>query len=321
MNPPWWKEIGRHPVAAGFLGLAFLLLSTRMPLLMPLQFFLPLPFLLAGGRHELRRAVWALLPFGVGASLLDGNLLYPAIMSVMFAAVPLAFGISLRNGWPVTLGWSLLFAGGGVLLLGIILGSMLFGLDLQAALQASMEPVRDHLLADMQEKAQAEALLLAQTRAFLDQMIETLSWVFPSAFLSTWFLIQSGNLWMARNVLERTGQDVPKGEGLSDFRVPFFLVWAVIAFGVLAMVTQGSGRFLGVNMLLFLTMPYFFQGLAIIQSLFLRYTLHPFLRGLFYALLIVRLELNLILILLGLFDTWLDVRKYFNRADADPPGR
>jgi uncharacterized protein YybS (DUF2232 family) len=84
--------------------------------------------------------------------------------------------------------------------------------------------------------------------------------------------------------------------------------------GFLLFVPSSGLRFLAANVLLVLGTVYLFQGLAIAAFYFEKWKLPRFLRAVIYAFLLLQQFATLGVILVGLFDIWLDFRRLSRKA-------
>ena len=317
------NKITANPVSAGLLAAGFLFLPLGYPLLTPVQVLAPLPLLLVALRRG-NRAGWQALAILVLFALLIGDgILFPTMVFLLFAAFPLLAAWLLRSGWKVSQCALAAFLIGNIILVGILAWAMLVGVDLPTHLASGMHTLKEELLSSLSTAQGLDAFTLAEFHNSLEKLIALISLLFPALLLTSWFLIQVANLLIARSFINRWGENRIVSENLTALRLPFSLVWAMIMMGLLALLTQGTPHHIGVNMGLFLAVPYFFQGLAIIQQAFQRYRVGGFVRGAVLATLFFWAGMVLLVFLLGLFDTWIDFRHRFldNKEGNNPSGR
>jgi uncharacterized protein YybS (DUF2232 family) len=125
---------------------------------------------------------------------------------------------------------------------------------------------------------------------------------------STLFLIWA-TLLLARPILVSRHLNYPEFGPLKLWKAPEYLVWFVIASGLMFFIPSVSFKLLGTNGLLILMMIYFFQGIAIVAFFFDKKQMPRFLRIVLYSLIAVQQLLLIVVICLGFFDVWLNFRK------------
>ncbi len=104
---------------------------------------------------------------------------------------------------------------------------------------------------------------------------------------------------------------------LAYWKMPDWIVWLVIASGILLVVPEELVRVIGLNALIVLLFLYLLQGLSIVQFFFRTKNIPRTLRALFYALIILYQYLLVLISAIGLFDIWVDFRK-INSPVKDP---
>ncbi|MFC1814997.1 DUF2232 domain-containing protein [Thermodesulfobacteriota bacterium] len=128
------------------------------------------------------------------------------------------------------------------------------------------------------------------------------------AFASTLFIAWM-NLLMAKPILTRKNLFFPAFGPLQLWRPPELLVWGVVGSGAMLLINAKSLKMLGLNGLIILMMIYFFAGIAIVTFFFEKKRFPPMFRFFLYSLIILQQLVLLVVIGLGLFDTWLNFRK------------
>lgn len=313
------NKITTHPVSAGLLSAGLLLLPLWIPLLTPFQAVLPLPVLLVALRAGPQAGWQAAAILLLSAWLVGNGTLFPIAVFVLFAGFPLLAAWLLRGGWRTSQCAFIAFLLGNLVLLAIMGWAMLGGVDLPEQLAQGMNALKGEVLTGLTTQGMS-ATDLAEFRDILDQFIALVSLLLPAMVLSGWFFIQVGNLLVARALINRWEGEKLAGEDLTAMRLPFALVWVVIAVCLLAMFSHGSLRHLGINWSIFLALPYFFQGLAIIQRAFQWYNVSGFMRGVLLTALFFWTGMVLLVLLVGLFDTWIDFRlRFFHNREGDTP--
>ncbi len=136
----------------------------------------------------------------------------------------------------------------------------------------------------------------------------------PGAALASALFISWLNLLVMKRTCPVFGLPVPQWGEWSRWKAPEQFVWAVIGGGFLLFVPSSGLRFLAANVLLVLGTVYLFQGLAIAAFYFEKWKLPRFLRAVIYAFLLLQQFATLGVILVGLFDIWLDFRRLSRKA-------
>jgi uncharacterized protein YybS (DUF2232 family) len=296
------QRLTGNPLIAGSLAAMFLIL----PLL---QLIVPLPIYLVALRLGIKAgalagAVTILLCIGILGQL---ALSYVATLLVLIWFPLLAVWL-IKGGWrPIQI-----LGGGYFLALAMLtlflLVSFLTGNGLMDQLLSHLMDSKELILGSMVESKEFDAKMVVGVEQGLDEMFRLFTFLSPALFVSTWFTVQVGNFLLVRHLLDRWQMPLMAKQDLSSLRVPFFLVWPLIACGMLAFLGSGLVQQFGINLVIFLATPYFFQGYSVVQKWFAHYKVSVFVRIIFYTLLMTWLALLLVVTVLGLFDTWVDFR-------------
>ncbi len=312
------QRLTANPIMAGSLAALFLILPQGlMYLLFPLQLIAPLPILLLGMRSGVKDAGLACLVPALFSLTIMGQFAWPLIMTfilmVWFALLAIWL---LRGGWrPVQVLGGGYFLALGLLIL-FLLGSMLMGGGPLDSIHDHMMGIKKEIIDSLSASKEFDAKLTADVGRSMDDMFKLFAMLFPALFLSSWYVVQVGNLLLARHILKRWDMPLMAEQDMASLRIPFFLVWPLIASGVLAFATSGAPQQFGFNLALFLVVPYFFQGYSVIQKGFVHYKVSVFFRAIFYVLLLSWSTLLLLVTVLGLFDTWLDFRSRLTGGES-----
>jgi uncharacterized protein YybS (DUF2232 family) len=116
-------------------------------------------------------------------------------------------------------------------------------------------------------------------------------------------------LLLARPMLKRMNLPCPDFGSLMYWRAPEMLVWVLIGCGLMLLMPVGGLKLIGLNGLLVMLQVYFFQGIAIIAFFFEKKRLPVMARWIMYILITLQVFLLVLVIGLGIFDMWLNVRK------------
>jgi uncharacterized protein YybS (DUF2232 family) len=304
------QRLTGNPLLAGtFAALLLILPLAQIYLFFPLQLIVPLPIYLVALRLDIKAGALAgvvpiLFCFGV-----LGQIAMPLVITYL-----VMIWFSLLAAWLIRGGWRpIQVLGGGyflslAILILFLLGSFLTGNDVLLAVQNHLMDSKREILSAMTASNQVDAKLIVEMDQNLEEGFRLFALLFPALFLSSWFVIQVGNLLLVRHLLDRWKMVLMVEQDISSLRVPFFLIWPLIGFGVLALMATGQSQQFGINLVLFLAIPYFFQGFSVVQKGFLHYKVSVFVRVIFYMMLMTWSALLVAVTVLGLFDTWMDFR-------------
>lgn len=106
------------------------------------------------------------------------------------------------------------------------------------------------------EPAQIEAM----NRVFL----MVLPGMFVVSFLATMWM----NILIIKRLLLRKGIVLSRMEQLNQYKAPEYLVWIVIALGLLLFLPMEAPKYVSINCLIVLMLVYFFQGIAVVSFFF-----------------------------------------------------
>jgi hypothetical protein len=143
-----------------------------------------------------------------------------------------------------------------------------------------------------------------------DQAASWLAMVIPGVVAASWMVMLVANAALAQGVLARFGRNWRPSPDLAGLGLP---LWILVALGlaVAAVAFGGMLRFVGLNMLIALSVPFCLAGLAVLHAAARRLT-HPAmaLAG-FYVLAGLFGWPFLAVAVLGLLESWLGLRHRF----------
>jgi len=131
--------------------------------------------------------------------------------------------------------------------------------------------------------------------------------VFPGILLA--FVIGTIfiNMTIATILLMKT--NCPRWESFRLFRLPDQLIWAIILGGLLLFIPVDGIKTIGMNLLIVFGSLYFIQGLSVVTTFFVKWSVPKPLQALILIFLIIQGYGYLMLALLGIAEIWLDSRK------------
>ena len=141
--------------------------------------------------------------------------------------------------------------------------------------------------------------------------------IIPALVVASTLFVSWINLLVAKPVLKSHGFFYPSFGSLKHWKAPEFMVWGIIACGLLLLLPEKTFKFFGLNGLLIMLTIYFFQGIAIVSFYFEKKKFPRMLRFFLYSLIVLQQVVLLVIIGLGFFDMWLNFRK-LERSPGKP---
>jgi uncharacterized protein YybS (DUF2232 family) len=144
-------------------------------------------------------------------------------------------------------------------------------------------------------------------------MINGITQIFPSMVIISATLIIWINFLLGKNYLGKAGITFPRFNALVLWKAPDLIVWIFIVSGALFFIPHKDINFFSFNIFLVTCFIYLLQGLAIVSFFFQSKNVPLFFRYLFYFLIAVQQILMIPIAAVGLFDIWIDFRKFFQK--------
>ncbi len=133
--------------------------------------------------------------------------------------------------------------------------------------------------------------------------------IIPGVLISCVIGISWLNLLVSRRYCRAVAIECCVSDKLTLWKSPEFIVWFVIAGGLMVLLPVGDLKLPGINVLLVMGTIYFLQGLAIVAFYFERWKMPLYVKGFVYAVMFLQQFASLAVAVLGLFDVWFDFRK------------
>lgn len=240
-----------------------------------------------------------------------GSVYYPLIE--IFTLGPILFGF-LRKGFSATK--TVAYATGLLLLLLctlLIFWSIKTGHNPYQAVVSTIHQELESSLQFYQRLNLSEATLQAMKEA-LNDMKSVVARFWPGLAAASLLGFVWMNVWLSDRLLCRYGLQGFQFGDLSRWSLPEPLVWLPVSAGGLVVLPYFGPRTVGINLLIFLSLVYFFQGLAIVSFYVKKYGLSRLMRLLLYSLICIQTYMIIIVAMVGLFDVWADFRR-LNKAE------
>ena len=137
--------------------------------------------------------------------------------------------------------------------------------------------------------------------------------IFPSLIAIISIFIVWVNILIGKNVLNNAGVLHPNLTMLAGWKAPDFFIWTFIISGGLNFIPNEDINFIALNSFLIICFIYLLQGFAIISFIFQSKNVPIYFRFLFYFFIAVQQFLMIPIAATGLFDIWIDFRKFFRK--------
>ena len=144
-------------------------------------------------------------------------------------------------------------------------------------------------------------------------IVSGITQIFPSIVIISATMIIWINFLLGKNYLGRAGIIFPKFTALTRWKAPDLIIWIFIASGALFFVPNKDMNFFSNNVFMVTCFIYLVQGLTIVSFFFQSKKVPLFFRYLFYFLIAVQQILMIPIAIVGLFDIWIDFRKFFQK--------
>ncbi len=242
--------------------------------------------------------------------LLGSSYSIPYLLTLLGIGVIIGYGLRSRWSTGKIVGFSSLLAIGMAGLFFIMALSETRGEMVRVIEQDLRAAVSDTLkqLGNSSPETQDMERNLLDTVPFIVRII-------PGVFISCILGISWLNLLVLLRYCRTAPYEFCVREKLTLWKTPEFLVWFVIAGGIMLLVPVDDFKLPGINFLIVIGTIYFFHGLAIVAFYFEKWKMPFWVKGFVYAVLFLQQFTLMATAVLGLFDVWFDFRKLAKKPD------
>jgi len=167
---------------------------------------------------------------------------------------------------------------------------------MQAALREVLAPALDRRLGEITPE--------------IDELLAFVAFIFPGIIATSWMVMTASNGTLAQGLLARFGASWRPSPDLAALSLPMWIpVLLAVASG--ATLLGGTARFIGVNVMIVLAVPFCLAGLAVLHAVARRFPRPAVTLTVFYLLAGVLGWPLLLIALLGLLDSPLGLRRRF----------
>jgi hypothetical protein len=167
---------------------------------------------------------------------------------------------------------------------------------MQAALREALAPALDRRLGEITPE--------------IDELLAFVAFIFPGIIATSWMVMTASNGILAQGLLARFGASWRPSPDLAPLSLPMWIP-ALLAVASGATLLGGTARFIGVNVLIVLAVPFCLAGLAVLHAVARRFPRPAVTLTVFYLLAGVLGWPLLLIALLGLLDSPLGLRRRF----------
>jgi hypothetical protein len=167
---------------------------------------------------------------------------------------------------------------------------------MQAALREALAPALDRRLGEITPE--------------LDELLAFVGFILPGIVATSWMAMTLTNGTLAQGLLARFGASWRPSPDLAALGLPMWIP-VLLAFASGATLLGGTARFIGLNVLIVLAVPFCLAGLAVLHTVARRFPRPAVTLAVFYLLAGVLGWPLLLIALLGLLDSPLGLRRRF----------
>ena len=135
--------------------------------------------------------------------------------------------------------------------------------------------------------------------------------------IASYLLLLAVNGALAQGALTRFGRNLRPAPDIATLRLPGWIAPALAIALAAAFLLSGDAAFVARNIVPILLLPFFFAGLAVAHAFARRLRSGGFVLALFYMLLVLFTWPAVVVVLLGLFDQWADLRRRLEAPASD----
>lgn len=144
-------------------------------------------------------------------------------------------------------------------------------------------------------------------RPFIAQIVVLL----PALFTSFLFIFTVINAILAQSLVQKFSYHLRPTPSMIQFELPWWPWWALAGIGVFAFFGEGLFGMVSINLLWVLLNAFILEGLAIIHSYSTKYEQRNLFLWIFYTLMVVFGWLALPVLIVGIFEPWLNLKERF----------
>ena len=211
----------------------------------------------------------------------------------------------------------------GILVLGIswllfwsVYGTV-SGMNPYIALLTDMDAFLGQVIAVYRTSSDLPADVLYNLEQIIEGIRVLLPKILPGLLAGTVLITVSLNMVVSSGLMRRLAPDKAVWPPYGDWRLPDKAVWLLICSFALLLIGQGGMKNVGSSLMLVSGLLYFFQGAAVVIHVLNRWNLPRTFRFFVYVILALQRYGMLLVVIVGIADTWADFRKLDHKENKD----
>lgn len=278
-----------------------------------LAYFALLPILLIGLSQGPRSAAIAAFAGIVGATALTNifqgavfaaSVALPAWLIVRYALMTKTAEDGTTQWLPLGEVLARLVALGGITL---VLSAAIF-FDNPGGLAKAIEEFLDQMIA-----ARIQFKVPTDRHILVGRLVP----FFPAIAVSSWVLMTLINTALAQSILVKAGKNLRQDVQYSQITVPEWIYWGVVGAGSVTLLASGSMEYIGRNLAMVLSIPFFLVGLAVVHSLARQLRSPSIALTAFYFFMVISSWAIFVAAVIGFFEKWNQLRQRFKTPQKD----
>ncbi len=251
-----------------------------------------------------------------------GSLLLGRLPMFLFTLTMLPLGYSLhlsvaRQKTPAESGVvGMLVLGISWLLFWSVYGTV-SGMNPYITLLTDMDAFLGQVIAVYRTSGDLPADVLYNFEQIIEGIRVLLPKILPGLLAGTVLITVSLNMVVSSGLMRRLAPDKAVWPPYGDWRLPDKAVWLLICSFALLLVGQGGVKNVGSSLMLVSGLLYFFQGAAVVIHVLNRWNLPRTFRFFVYVILALQRYGMLLVVIVGIADTWADFRKLDHKENKD----
>ena len=149
------------------------------------------------------------------------------------------------------------------------------------------------------------------------QILERVVPLFPALATLSWLVVMIIDAALAQGLLVKWGKALRASPDYASIEAPEWAYWALVAAAALKLASSGDVEYLAQNLVVVLSAPFFFVGLAVAHTLVQRTRLPAASLIVFYFLLLISTWFAVLVAAIGFVEQWARLRVRYGSTSRD----